>query len=266
MVLWTGKRLDGSDDRGRLRTVALVGIDGSGKTTQARRLASSLGAAGVRTGYWRNAGGRRWLDRLAHRLGRPDGPRLVGRAGALVIESGLRWLAIAWALVRSGMTGRLAVMDRYAVCQYARIRAHGRVRWEPLARWAYRLFPPPDITFMLTVRPVEAYRRIEDRGTDHEELDDLIALDAAYRLLPESADFVMIDANGTPDEVGRAILAHLDGDTRSDEHGSTDDDTGPGGHGGTGPGRTGAPADGRRTDPGLGAAERGGVEPVGAAR
>ncbi|MFD0821841.1 hypothetical protein ACFQ0D_26795, partial [Micromonospora zhanjiangensis] len=151
------------------------------------------------------AGPQRRADPVCHHHQR------AGPVGALIFESVLRWLAIAGALVASRTTGRLAVMDRYAVCQYARIRATGNPRWEPPARLAYRLFPSPDVTFLLTVRPTEAYRRVERRGTDHEELGHLTALDTAYRLLPESVDFVMIDANGSPDEVGAAILAYLDG-------------------------------------------------------
>ena len=45
----------------RLRTIALVGIDGSGKTTQAHHLAAELSARGLRATYRRNAGGRRWF-------------------------------------------------------------------------------------------------------------------------------------------------------------------------------------------------------------
>jgi len=101
------------------------------------------------------------------------------------------------------------VMDRYAVCQYASIRAHGGHRWERFARLAYRVFPAPQLTILLTVDPAEAYRRIERRGTDHEELSYLVAADAAYRSLPEYAGFVVIDANQSPAEVTRAIQAQL---------------------------------------------------------
>ncbi|MCM0674336.1 thymidylate kinase [Micromonospora phytophila] len=198
--------------RARLRAVALIGIDGSGKTTQAHRLADALTAAGHPATYHRNAGGRRWLGRLAHRLGRPDAQRLVGRNGMLAVESVLRWLAIAGAVLSRLVTGRIAVMDRYSVCQYASIRAHGgHRRWERLARIGYRVFPPPQVTFLLAVDPAEAYRRIEQRGTDHESMRYLTAADAAYRALPEYPTFVVVDAGRPPAEVTRQIREHLAG-------------------------------------------------------
>ncbi|SCL41605.1 thymidylate kinase [Micromonospora pallida] len=197
-------------DPARLRAVALIGIDGSGKTTQAHRLADVLTVAGLPATYHRNAGGRAWLGRLAQRLGRRDAQALLGNRGMLIVESVLRWLAIARALLGALLTGRTAVMDRYAVCQYASLRAHGgRRRGERLARLAYRLFPAPQVTFLLAVEPGEAYRRIERRGTDHEPIDYLVAADAAYRSLPEFPTFVVIDANRTPDEVTRQIRDHL---------------------------------------------------------
>ncbi|MFJ6198627.1 dTMP kinase [Micromonospora sp. NPDC092111] len=215
----------------RLRRIALIGIDGSGKTTQAHRLADALTAAGLPATYHRNAGGRRWLGRVAHRLGRPDAQLLVGRNGTLAVESVLRWLAIAAALLSCLVTGRTAVMDRYSACQYASIRAHGGQRWERLARAGYRVFPPPQVTFLLTVDPREAYRRIERRGEDHETMGWLTAADTAYRTLPEYPTFVVVDAGGAPDEVSRRIRAHLADWLPPEEAGppATDppDDTGP---------------------------------------
>ncbi|WP_422754892.1 thymidylate kinase [Micromonospora sp. WMMD708] len=198
-----------TDGGTRLRRVALIGIDGSGKTTQAHRLAAALTSAGRPATYHRNAGGRRWLGRLAHRFGRSDAQLLVGRDGVLAVESVLRWLAIAAALLSCLVTGRTAVMDRYSACQYASIRAHGGQRWERLARAGYRVFPAPQVTFLLAVDPAEAYRRIERRGEDHETMGWLTAADAAYRSLPEYPGFVVVDAGGGPDEVSRRIRAHL---------------------------------------------------------
>jgi dTMP kinase len=200
-----------------LRIVALVGIDGSGKTTQAHDLAAWLTEHGVPARYAQNAGGRRWFGRLAHRLDLPDGQALLGRAGMLLVEAVLRWLAIARGLVRARLTGRVAVMDRYAVCQYASLRTHartpaqwaGRSRGERLARACYRLFPTPDATFLLAVPPAEAYRRIDRRGTDHEQLDFLRTAAEAYDALPESAGFVRIDADAPPGEVADAVRSHV---------------------------------------------------------
>jgi dTMP kinase len=200
----------------RLRTVALVGVDGSGKTTQAHRLATELAALGLPATYRRNAGGRRWFGRLASALGRRDAEHLLGRRGFLLVESVLRWLAIARTLLRRAVTGEIAVMDRYAACQYASLRAHAaiprperRSRGEWFARLAYGVFPAPDVTFMLVVDPAVAYDRIEARGYDHETMDYLAAATAAYRALPEYGTFVSVDARGEPDEVSAAIQAHL---------------------------------------------------------
>ncbi|MEV4639409.1 thymidylate kinase [Actinoplanes sp. NPDC049548] len=201
----------------RPRTIALVGIDGSGKTTQAHLLATALADRGLPATYRRNAGGRRWFGRLATALGRRDGEHLLGRRTMLLVESVLRWLAILRTLLRRRLTGEIAVMDRYAVCQYASIRAHAKNprperlnRAERRARLAYRIFPKPDLTFLLAVDPTVAYDRIERRGYDHEEMDYLRAAAAAYRAVPEYAGFVVIDANGTPEQVQAALLAHLD--------------------------------------------------------
>jgi len=191
----------------RLKTVALVGIDGSGKTTQAHRLAEELAAEGLPAAYRRNAGGRRWFGRLATAVGRRDGDDLLGPRLMLVVESLLRWLAILRTLLRRAVTGEVTVMDRYAVCQFASLRARSASeRW---ARLAYRPFPRPDVTFLLAVDPAVAHDRIEARGYDHEEMSYLRAATAAYRSLPEHEHFVVIDANGTPDEVSAALHAEL---------------------------------------------------------
>jgi dTMP kinase len=205
-----------SPARRRLRAVALVGTDGSGKTTQAHRLATELADLGLPATYRRNAGGRRWFGRLAAALGRRDAEHLLGRRGFLVIESTLRWLAIVRTLLRRAVTGEIAVMDRYAACQYASLRAHAaaprperRGAAERLARLAYAVFPAPDITFVLAVDPAVAYDRIESRGYDHETMEYLHAASAAYRALPDYADFVVINANAAPDDVAAEIRVHL---------------------------------------------------------
>jgi dTMP kinase len=197
--------------RRRLRTVALVGIDGSGKTTQAHLLADALVARGLPAAYRRNAGGRHWFGRLAVRLGRRDAEDLLGRRAMLFVESVLRWLAILRTLLRRAVTRELTVMDRYAVCQYASLRARGAGRAaERRARLAYRFFPPPDVTVLLAVDPAVAYRRIEDRGYDHEELAYLEAAAAAYRSLPEYPGFLVIDANGALAEVAGRLRTALE--------------------------------------------------------
>lgn len=199
-----------------IKIIAIVGIDGAGKTTQAQLLAGWLRVHGHPADYWQNAGGRRWFGRLARLFGRRDAQGLLGVGGMLFMELTLRWLAVARAVIQSRSRRRIAVMDRYSWCQYASVRTHcrmagrtrderkrtGRERW---ARQWYSVFPDPDLTIFLAVRPGRAYARVETRGTDHEDLDYLAAADAAYRSLPEFASFQVIDANGDHAEVQYAM-------------------------------------------------------------
>jgi dTMP kinase len=184
--------------------IALVGIDGAGKTTHAKWLVEWLASYGVAATYYANPGGRRMLGRLARRLGRADAVDLLGRRGFVVIEALLRWLGIARGVLGSRVSGRVAVMDRYSYCQYAMMRARGD-RGERLARALYSVFPRPDAVCFLAVAPARAHERVTSRGTDSEELSYLASADAAYRSLPEAASFTVVDADGSPEEVRAAL-------------------------------------------------------------
>ena len=225
--------------------IVLIGVDGSGKSTAARRLAQDLTAAGNPARYFENAGGRPIIDALAHRLGCRDGRHLLGHRLHLAVEATIRWLAIARAIVVSTVTRRVAIMDRYTYCQYAliRVRAAGasgpspgedqpvpRNAAEPtrtdarvqgqrrsqavhpattpaecLIRRLYSPFPGPDATFYLAVPPDEAARRVQLRGRDVEDPLYLAAFAAAYRSLPEFPNWTLIDASTDADSVAAAI-------------------------------------------------------------
>ncbi|WP_238450634.1 hypothetical protein [Micromonospora sp. 4G55] len=53
--------------------------------------------------------------------------------------------------------------------------------------------------------PALAQRRVHERGIDTEELGHLAALDAAYRALPEFADFQVLDGEADPTAVAAAL-------------------------------------------------------------
>ncbi len=184
--------------------VAVVGIDGTGKSTQTGLLADSLRRDGIPASSFENPGGRPWLNALAVRLGRRDGQDLVGRRAVVVLETAIRVAAITRALVIARLTGQVAVMDRYSVCQFAMMRARGD-RGERVVRRIFGVFPDPDVTVLLEAPALVAQRRVDLRGKDHEDIDYLRALDAAYRSLPEAGSFVELDAGGTIDDVQRAL-------------------------------------------------------------
>ncbi|KAB1144633.1 thymidylate kinase [Micromonospora sp. AMSO12t] len=184
--------------------IALIGVDGAGKTTQARALAARLRAAGVPASYFENAGGRPVWNRLAQALGRRDGPHLFGHTGYVTIEATVRWLAIARAVLAARLTGRTAVMDRWSWCQYVVMRARGD-RGGRLVRLAYAIFPRPELVCFLAVSPERAQQRVLARGIDTEELTHLRALDTGYRGLPEFGSFTVVDADGDPVDVGAAL-------------------------------------------------------------
>ncbi|MGH3735952.1 MAG: dTMP kinase [Micromonosporaceae bacterium] len=199
----------------RPEIVTLVGVDGAGKSTQARLLVHWLRDQGVRAGYFQNPGGRPRMNRLATQVGQPDAVAVLGRRGFLVIEISIRWLMLARGLLWSRLTRQVAVMDRYTYCQYAMTLARGHRR-EPLVRRLYACFPRPDRMFFLDVPPELAQRRVTARGKDHEELSYLTALREAYQSLPEYPEFTVIDASGSKEQVAERLRQALRPDPQPD--------------------------------------------------
>lgn len=184
---------------GRAAVVALMGIDGCGKTTQARRLVDWLCGQGVDATYWRSEGGRSELDRLAHGLGRRDIADLVGPEPAAVAQAVIRWRSIRAASEPMSREGAVVVMDRYVHCQFAAARLQGLS--VELTREIFNEFPAPDLALFLEIDPAVARERVMRRGLDTDSLELLTELDRAYRELPEFVDFVRVDAAATPNEV-----------------------------------------------------------------
>ncbi|MFI6332516.1 dTMP kinase [Micromonospora chersina] len=184
--------------------IALVGVDGSGKSTQARALARRLTARGVPATYFENAGGRPLWNRLARALGRADGPALFGRTLYPALEATVRALAMARTVLVAWLTGRTAVLDRWTWCQEVIMAARGD-RGRRAVRAGYGVFPRPAVVCFLATSPEVAQRRVAARGIDTEELAHLRALDGAYRALPEFGSFVVLDGNADPDEVAAAL-------------------------------------------------------------
>ncbi|MGH3645712.1 MAG: dTMP kinase [Micromonosporaceae bacterium] len=89
-------------------------------------------------------------------------------------------------------------------------------RREPLVRRLYACFPRPDRLFFLDVPPEIAQRRVTARGRDHEELSYLTALREAYRSLPESAEFTVIDASGSKEAVAEELRRQLRPESQPD--------------------------------------------------
>lgn len=185
--------------------IVLTGIDGSGKSTAARALASSVRAEGGRALLLSNHAGRRVMSVLSARLG----VRLPAKL-ADAVETALRVGNVLVSHLRASRFDGLVIMDRHLHCQLALRTANGLPRGRFLP-WLLARLPEPDAIFHLDIDPVEAHHRIIVRGTDSESLDDLAAFQSGYRDLPEYARFVKLDASVPAQQLIAELRSRLDG-------------------------------------------------------
>jgi len=192
--------------RGRL--LALEGLDGCGKSTQAARLAEHLRAAG--------------RDVVATREP-TDGPtgrriRAMARSGEAVAPAEeLRWFVadrrehVEEVIAPALAAGRWVVTDRYFLSTVAYQGARG-LDWREILAESERRVPLPDVALVFEIDPARGLERVRERGGAAEPvfeeagyLERVAAIFAAI----DRPWVARVDARAPMDEVTRRALAAL---------------------------------------------------------
>jgi dTMP kinase len=191
--------------RGRL--IALEGIDGCGKSTQARLLATALGADLT---FEPGASG---LGRvLRPLLLDPEGPARGRRAEALLMAAD-RAQHVEELIAPAIDAGRWVVTDRYAGSTLA-YQGYGR-GLEPAAlasvvEWAMAGYPA-DLSVLVDVDPAEARHRLSGTPDRLEGLDPEFhqRVHDGFRSLAAAGPdhWVVVDGTASPEEVAANVLA-----------------------------------------------------------
>lgn len=192
--------------RGRL--IVFEGLDGSGKSTQARELARALRAAGDTP-----------LETFEPTQG-ATGARLraMARSGeALAPEEELRWFVedrrahVRDTLEPALADGRTVVCDRYFLSSVAYQGARG-LDWRRILAESEAEFPLPDLVLLLELEPAAGLARVRSRGAAIEgvfEREDLLERVAAIFAAVDRPYIERISGTGSAAAVHARIVARL---------------------------------------------------------
>jgi dTMP kinase len=188
--------------------VAFEGIDGSGKSTQLRRLAAALRAAG-----------REPLE-TCEPTDAPTGRRIreMARSGVeLPAGEELRWFVedrhvhVAETLAPALAAGRTVLTDRYFLSTVAYQGARG-LDWRRILAESEAEFPLPDLVLLFELAPADALARARARGGPREpafeRLERLERVAEIFRAL-ERPYLERIPAGGDADAVHAEVVARV---------------------------------------------------------
>ncbi len=184
--------------------VAFEGIDGAGKTTQLRRLADRLVAAGHDVVCSKEPTDGPWGRKI--RAAARSGQRLpIADELAAFLEDRKAHVA---ALIRPALARGAAVfLDRY---YFSTIAYQGARGLDPLQlqRDNEAIAPRPDATLLFDIAADDALVRVRARGAADafEERDALLRVAAVFATI-SCPSVRHVDALGTPDAVGQRVDA-----------------------------------------------------------
>jgi len=196
--------------------ITFEGIDGSGKSTQARLLQGGLAKQGLDAILTREPGGSPGAEEIRQLLLTGDPERWSAETELLLFTAARRdhlEKTIRPALAE----GRIVISDRFAdstrVYQGA-TRGELRARVDKLHE--LMIGQEPDLTFIIDMDPDTALRRGLARGTGEDRFEDMglgfqETLRHGFLALAHTAQdrCVVIDGNRDPAQVATEVLAHV---------------------------------------------------------
>src|SRR5262249_34523338 len=122
----------------------------------------------------------------------------------------LKWNTMFKVREALGQAGVFVVLDRYAYCHVASVRAQG-LGCRDVVEELFGVFPKAELTLFLAVSPDTAMERMVLRTPNVPPLarDYLEAHARAYWALPAAADFVRVDGDEPTDVVQSHVRAEV---------------------------------------------------------
>jgi dTMP kinase len=188
--------------------IVLEGIDGSGKTTQARLLLGRLRRRGRKAVFFREPTRGRWGREIK---------RLAARAGSLSAEEQLALFVkdrrenVARNLKPALAAGRIVVLDRYYFSTIAYQGAKG-LDPERIRRINEAFAVPPDLVVVLDVDAAAGLERIAGRKRRDELFERRAYLVRVARIFRgfTGPRFVHLDGRGDKRAIARAVWAAVE--------------------------------------------------------
>jgi len=187
------------------RLIVIEGIDGAGKTTQARLLVRRLRRRGFACRYFREPSRGRW-GREIRRLARTAGSLTPEEELGLFVKD--RRENVARNIRPALETGRIVVLDRYYFSTIAYQGAKG-IDPERIRRMNERFAPRADLVFILDLGAETGLARIAGRKTRDALFEHASYLARVRRIFRgfSGPGIVHLDARRSPGEVAAEVLA-----------------------------------------------------------
>lgn len=196
--------------------ISFEGIDGCGKSTQARLLAEALRSKGGDVLLTREPGGSPGAEEIRRLLVEGSGERWSAETEVLLFTAARRD-HLERTINPALQAGKTVITDRFA--DSTRVyQGAARGEWRDLVDRLHSLIiaVEPDVTFVIDVEPVTALARGNARGGNEDRFESLgldfqESLAAGFRALAlEYPDRVrLIDGSGTAQDVAARVLAAL---------------------------------------------------------
>ena len=187
--------------------IAFEGIDGSGKTTQAKKLYEYLKSKGKEVSLYREPGSTEIGEKIRDILL----CHCMDERTELLLFEASRSCLIKEKVIPDLKEGRTVILDRFTLSTLA-YQGYGKgielETIQTLNEFATRGIKP-DIIFLLDLPVEEALKRLKNK-TRFEEKEFLEKVRKGFlKLAEEHNNVVLIDASKDEETVFREILAHL---------------------------------------------------------